>query len=109
MKPTLKKIVLLFLAFFLIHEIVIIADGLMREKWVNGITVIGYSHWRRSERDEGRVYRLKRFNGNEGSIGEVHYEELILKKDAKYIRYVAEYRFEPETLDWLNISHPDNR
>ena len=76
-----------------------ISDGIYRERYADGSTGIGSQYFRRSEREEGRLYRLFRFNKS----GDIHYNDGIYGKDDSGVRSLAEYRFNQETLDWTNL------
>ena len=76
-----------------------ISDGIFRERFASGNTTIGSEYYRRSEREEDRVYRLFRYNDD----GEIHYEDKILGKDDSGWRFLAAYRFNPETLEWKKL------
>ena len=77
-----------------------ISDGIFRGRYASGNTAIGSQYFRRSGREE-RAYRLVRFNKS----GNIHYEEQIWGKDDNGWRYLAEYRFNPETLEWTNLDN----
>ena len=76
-----------------------ISDGIYRFRNANVNTAIGSQYFSRSEREEGRVYRLVRYNES----GNINYEDKILGKDDSGWRYLARYRFNPETLDWTQL------
>ena len=74
-----------------------IQDGIFRFRWDGiGYTEIGSRYFRRSGREEGRVYRLGRFN----TAGNIDYEDIILGKDDSDWRTLARYSFNQETLEW---------
>ena len=77
-----------------------IQDGIFRERLNIWFTTIGSRYFRRSGREEGRVYELYRFN-NTGNIG---YREKIYGKDDSDWRTLARYRFNSETLDWKKVN-----
>ena len=77
-----------------------IADGSYRERFASGSVAIGSRYFRRSGREEDRIYRFYRDNES----GDIYYSDLILGKDNNW-RYLAEYRFNPETLEWTNIDN----
>ena len=76
-----------------------ISDGIFRDSYASGNTVIGSNYFRRSGREEGRVYRLYRWNKS----GNIEYHDRILGKDDKIWRLLAKYSFNQETLDWTKI------
>ena len=83
-----------------------ISDGIFRVRNANGNTFIGSRYFRRSGREEGRNYHLYRDNKS----GDIYYIDEILGKDDTGWRYLAKYRFNPETLEWteqnfLYINH----
>ena len=73
-----------------------ISDGIFRTRYANGDTVIGSTYFRRSGREEGRLYRLYRDN----TSGNIYYIDKILGKNDSSWRYLADYRFNQETLEW---------
>ena len=72
-----------------------ISDGIVRDRDASGNITIGSRFFRRSGREEGRGYRLIRFNG-----GDIEYQDQIWGKDDSNWRYLAAYRFNEETLEW---------
>ena len=76
-----------------------ISNGIFRIRYSNWYTVIGSQYFRRSGREEGRVYQLYRFNKS----GNIEYEDRILGKDGKRWRTLSKYRFNQETLDWTKL------
>ena len=76
-----------------------ISDGIFRVRFADGDTAIGSKYYRRSGREEGRYYRLDRFNES----GEIRYYDEIWGKDDSGWRRLAGYSFNPETLDWTKF------
>ena len=75
-------------------------DGLYRDKWDNGDTAIGSKYFRRSGKDEGRMYFLKRFHQS----GRIEYHEEVWGKDTDCRwKVLSRYSFNPLTLDWTKI------
>ena len=72
-----------------------IQEGIFRHRDAGG-SKIGSQYFRRSGREQDRMYQLYRMN----NTGNIHYHELILCKDEQYWRILAECSFNPETLDW---------
>ena len=73
-----------------------ISDGIYRDRFSNGDTAIGSRYFRRSGREEGRLYRLYRHNKS----GNIDYDDQILGKDDSGYRTLALHSFNPETLGW---------
>ena len=76
-----------------------ISEGIFRERWDDGYTAIGSRYFRRSGREEERVYRLFRYNKS----GDIYYYDEIYGKDDSAWRYLAKYRFNQETLEWKKL------
>ena len=76
-----------------------IADGIFRERYASGSTVIGSKYFRRAGREEGRWYQLYRDNKS----GEIQYEDKILGKDDIFYRTLEAYSFNQETLEWTQL------
>ena len=76
-----------------------ISDGIYRERYADGNTAIGSKYFRRSGREEGRLYRLFRFNKS----GDIRYNDQILGKDDSGWRKLARYSFNQETLEWTQL------
>ena len=68
-------------------------------RFADGDTVIGSQYFRRSGREEARIYRLYRDNKS----GEIQYKDSIWGKDDSDWRTLADYRFNQETLDWTKL------
>ena len=77
-----------------------IQDGIFRDRWDDGDTAIGSKYFRRSGRDEGRVYCLFRFN----NTGDIEYYDQIWGIDDRNWRFKARHSFNPETLDWTKVN-----
>ena len=73
-----------------------ISDGIYRIRFADGDTAIGSRYFRRSGREEGRMYRLYRFI----DYGNIYYYDEIYGKDGSGWRDLAKYSFNQETLDW---------
>ena len=72
-----------------------VSDGIYRVRVANGNTTIGSQYFRRSGREEGRMYRLYRFND-----GDIYYDDRICGKDDSGWRDLVSYSFNQETLEW---------
>ena len=77
----------------------IISDGIYRERWADGDTVIGTRYFRRSGREEERQYHLYRWNKS----GNIVYHDKIYGKDDSAWRTLARYSFNQETLQWTKL------
>ena len=77
-----------------------VSDGIFRARYASGNTAIGSKYFRRSGREEGREYRLYRFND-----GDIYYYDKIWGNDDTSWRWrdLAKYRFNQETLDWTKL------
>ena len=75
-----------------------ISDGNFRE-FDDGHTGIGSQYFRRSGREEERMYELYRYNES----GSIYYYDQIMGKDDSAWRILAAYRFNQETLDWTKL------
>ena len=77
-----------------------ISEGIFKARFAFGNTAIGScigsQYFRRSGREEGRLYRLYRDN----RFGNIEYEDSIWGKDDSGWRTLATYRFNQETLEW---------
>ena len=76
-----------------------ISDGIFRIRYADGNTAIGSRYFRRSGREEGRMYRLFRFNES----GNIYYQDQIKGKDDSDWRYHTRYQFNPGTLEWKKL------
>ena len=76
-----------------------ISDGIYRNRFADGATAIGSKYFRRSGRDEGRLYRLHRLSES----GNIQYQDKMLGKDDSNWRWLSAYSFNPETLDWTKL------
>ena len=82
-------------SIYLLQDNGTITDGIYRDRWDGGDTVIGSRYFRRSGREEERKHFLLRYNES----GNIQYHIHILGKEEDDYRYTA-YSFNPETLDW---------
>ena len=76
-----------------------ISDGIYRVRDAYGNTAIGSHYFRRSGREEGRMYRLCRDN----EFGYIYYYDEIWGKDDSRWRDLATYSFNKETLEWTKL------
>ena len=76
-----------------------ISDGIFRERLASGTTALGSMYFRRSEREEDRLYRLFRYNKS----GNIEYHDKIYGKDDSGWRFLAKYSFNQETLEWKKL------
>ena len=72
-----------------------ISNGIYRVRYADGDNGIGSMYFRRSGREEERLYRLSRYNDN----GDIYYYDQICGKDGRW-KYLAKYSLYPKTLEW---------
>ena len=77
-----------------------VSEGINRERWNNGNTVIGSQYCRRSGRKGARIYRLIR----DYESGDIEYQDRIRGKDDHFWRVQTVYSFNSETLDWTKTT-----
>ena len=75
-----------------------IGDGIFRQRYADGYSAIGSRYFRRSGREEDRMYCVYRFNAS----GNIFYGDKIWGRDGSHWKTLVDYSFNQETLEWTD-------